>query len=81
MKPYEISATVAEHGALQLGGLPFAAGTRVAVCISQKDVLAHSKQAPYDELDEVHKECAKQDWDAHGRSGQTPDAAKRSPVP
>lgn len=66
MKPYETSATVAEHGALQLGGLPFPAGTRVGVSISPTEALTSSKQAAYDELDELDKEYRKPDWDAHG---------------
>ena len=56
MKSYETSATVAEHGALQLGGLPFPAGTRVEVSISPKVGLPCSKQAAYDELDELDDE-------------------------
>jgi hypothetical protein len=66
MKPYETSATVAEHGALQLGGLPFPPGTRVEVSISPKEAPTGSKQAAYDELDEVFDACRNPHWDAHG---------------
>lgn len=57
MKPYETAGTVADHGALQLGGLPFAAGTRVEVSISPQQLPATSKQSAFSELDEVYEEC------------------------
>ena len=57
MKLYETAGTVAEHGALQLGGLPFAPGTRVEVSISAKETPQFSKQAAYKELDAVYEEC------------------------
>jgi hypothetical protein len=65
MRSYETSATVAEHGSIQLG-VPFPPGTRVAISVSPKDAPPSSKQAAYDELDEVYKECQAADWDAHG---------------
>jgi hypothetical protein len=36
MKSYETSATVQEHGQVQLAGVPFAPGTEVEVKISPK---------------------------------------------
>jgi hypothetical protein len=67
MKSYETAGTVADHGALQLAGLPFAPGTRVEVSISPKEATpTSSKQTAYDELDEVYKACRNLHWDAHG---------------
>jgi hypothetical protein len=66
MKPFETSGTVADHGALQLGGLPFAPGTQVEVSISPKESPIASKQAAHDELDEVYTQCRTPHWDAHG---------------
>jgi hypothetical protein len=36
MSPFETSATVEEHGRVQVGGVPFATGTEVEVTISPK---------------------------------------------
>ena len=36
MQTYETSATVEEQGRVQIGGVPFAAGTQVQVTISPK---------------------------------------------
>lgn len=57
MKPFEIAATIADHGALQLAGLPFAPGTRVDVSISPTSAPTSSKQAAHDEVDGVYEEC------------------------
>ena len=62
MKPYETSATVAEHGELQLDGLPFLPGTRVEVSISAKETPTFPKQPAYAELDEVDQACRHPDW-------------------
>jgi hypothetical protein len=78
MKPYETSATVAEHGALKLGGLPFPAGTRVEVSISPQEALTTSKQAAYDELDGLYKECREPHWDAHGAEVVTPQTLEHA---
>lgn len=66
MKSYETSATVAEHGSIQLGGIPFPPGTRVAISVSPKESSPSFKQAAYDELDEVYHQCQTPHWDAHG---------------
>lgn len=66
MNPYETSGTVADHGALQLAGLPFAPGTHVEVSISPKEAPTSSKQAAHDELDELYHQCRTLDGDAHG---------------
>lgn len=73
MKPFETAATVAEHGALHLGGLPFPAGTRIGVSISPKDAPISSKQSAYDELDEVFASCKTPHWDAHGAEPVKPE--------
>ncbi len=78
MKPYETSATVAEHGELQLDGLPFPAGTRVGVSISPKEALTSSKQAVYEELDQVYNECQKPGWDAHSAEAVKPETARHA---
>jgi len=78
VKPYETLATVAEHGALKLGGLPFPAGTRVEVSISPKEELTSSKQAAFDELNEVFEECREPDWDAHGAEAVKPETLRNA---
>jgi hypothetical protein len=77
MKPFETAGTVADHGALQLGGLPFPAGTRVEVSISPRGASTASKQAAYVELDELDKECCKLRPDAEGVKLETRQYARQ----
>jgi hypothetical protein len=78
MKPYETSATIAEHGELQLGGLPFPPGTRVEVSISPKETPPSSKQAAFDELDEVYEQCRNLRGDLHGTEAVKPQTLQHA---
>ena len=78
MNAYETSATVAEHGELQLGGLPFAPGTRVEVSISPKEAPTTSKQAAFDELDQVYQECRDLHGETHGAEAVKPETFRHA---
>lgn len=78
MKTYETSATVAEHGALRLGGLPFPPGTRVEISISSTEPATSSKQTAYEELDEVGRACRQPHWDAHGAEAVSLETLKHA---
>jgi hypothetical protein len=73
MRSYETAGTVAEQGALQLGGLPFAPGTRVEVSISAKETPEFSKQSAYDELEAVYEECRSLRGEVHGSQPVQPE--------
>jgi hypothetical protein len=73
VKTYETAATVADHGALQLAGLPFAPGTRVEVSISASASPITSRQAAHDELDQIYEECRHLQGDVHGAEPIKPE--------
>jgi hypothetical protein len=78
MKPFETSATIAEHGALQLGGLPFPPGTRVEVSISPAETVTSSKQAALDELDEVYEQCQNLQAELHDAEAMKPQTVQNA---
>lgn len=86
MNTFATTATVEDPGQVRVAGVPFAAGTEVAVSISPKrpsgagaaenaalDEAANlAKRPAYDELAEVANSCASPDWEAHGSEAVKP---------
>ena len=91
MSTFATTATVEGPGQIHVAGVPFAAGTEVAVTISPKQRSespgddagrensgSSVKQHAYDELAEVSNDCKSPNWDVHGSEAVKPETIRHA---